>query len=103
MPLIDPALVREQFDELDPDTAALLRAAMANDLRQWSRALADGWASGNDEEVRRARHTLKGLTGNFGADRLMRHAVSGGGDPADGPALLATTEATIAAILDQSR
>lgn len=103
MPLIDEGMVREQFDGLDPDTAALLRAAMADDLREWGRRLGDAWIQHDEEATSRARHALRGLTGNFGAARLMRIAEQERGDAALAAELMATVDATITAILEHSR
>ncbi|MDZ3830807.1 MAG: Hpt domain-containing protein [Sphingopyxis sp.] len=67
MDLIDEALVREQFDALDPATTAELRDAIAADLRLWAGRLCAAWAAADAEGISRARHALKGLCGNFGA------------------------------------
>lgn len=102
MRLIDIELTREQFDELDPATRDLLRSAMTRDIRTWAQRLVDSWASNDAEEVRRARHTLKGLTGNFGAARLHGLASADHADEAHARAVIACAEETIQAILDQS-
>lgn len=70
MDLIDGQLAREQFEALDPDMAARLGVAMEADFRKWVQILLDAWDGGDEERIRRARHSLKGLCGNFGADIL---------------------------------
>lgn len=70
MDLIDRELAREQFEALDPDMAERLRAAMESDFRKWVGLLVDAWEGEDQDGIHRARHSLKGLCGNFGADVL---------------------------------
>jgi HPt (histidine-containing phosphotransfer) domain-containing protein len=100
MDLIDAALVREQFDALDPATVRLLRDALQGDLREWSGKLASAWSVGDDEAISRARHALKGLCGNFGATALETVAQQDLTGEAERARLTGLAEETIAAILD---
>ncbi|WP_169053442.1 Hpt domain-containing protein [Alteraurantiacibacter aquimixticola] len=96
--LIDQQLVREQFGALDAETAAMLVEAMEADLREWSKALITAWQQGDKEKASRARHSLKGLCGNFGASELMALAEGELSGDAEQAALKACLEQTITAI-----
>ena len=100
MDLIDAALVREQFDALDPATVRLLRDALQGDLREWSGKLISAWSAGDDAAISRARHALKGLCGNFGATALEALAQQDLAGEAERVRLTGCMEETIAAILD---
>lgn len=102
MDLIDGALVREQFDALDPDTVRLLRDALQGDLREWSGKLVSAWSAGDDAAISRARHALKGLCGNFGATALEAMAQQDLTGAAERVRLTGLAEETIAAILDMT-
>lgn len=99
MDLIDRELTLSQFEALPPEVVAPLCEATASDLREWSMRLLEAAAAEDPEAVRRARHSLKGLCANFGADSVMQHA---GGDLRSSEARARfqdCIEATIAAVL----
>lgn len=69
--LIDPVPVRDKFDGLDPATRRLLFDAIDADLREWVGHLTEAVTTGDAVQAERARHTLKGLCGTFGAIALL--------------------------------
>ena len=99
MDLIDLPLTRDQFDGFSADIVSALCAATQADLREWSGRLLDGWATNDAEAIGRARHALKGLCGNYGAQALIEISAT----PLDAPDTQAAfqycVEATISAIL----
>jgi HPt (histidine-containing phosphotransfer) domain-containing protein len=74
MDLIDRELTLSQFEALPAEIVAPLCEATAADLREWSKRLLDAAAAEEPETMRRARHSLKGLCGNFGAGAVMQLA-----------------------------
>jgi hypothetical protein len=68
---IDIDQVTALFTDLDPETRSLLLDAAQRDLAEWTDRLVAAWDSGDEEGQRRARHSLKGLCGNFGASGLL--------------------------------
>lgn len=74
MELIDRELTLSQFEALPAEIVAPLCEATAADLREWSGRLLDAVAADDGEATRRARHSLKGLCGNFGADAVLQYA-----------------------------
>ena len=99
MDLIDPELTLSQFEALPASVVAPLCEATETDLREWGSRMLEAVAAGDAEGIRRARHSLKGLCGNFGATAIMLRA---DGDLADAKAqrdFRACIEATIAAVL----
>ncbi|WP_226018090.1 Hpt domain-containing protein [Novosphingobium sp. FKTRR1] len=99
MDLIDPELTLSQFEALPPEIVAPLCEATATDLRDWGQRLLDAVAGDDPDAIRRARHSLKGLCGNFGASAVMRCA-DGDLQSADARARFhECIEATIATIL----
>ncbi|MFM9935663.1 MAG: Hpt domain-containing protein [Novosphingobium sp.] len=76
MDLIDPELTLSQFEALPPEIVVPLCEATAADLREWSARLLDAVASNDTDAIRRARHSLRGLCGNFGASAVMQCADS---------------------------
>jgi len=99
MDLIDIALTRQHFDGFDDSVVAALCAATQSDLRTWSERLLDGWTAGDTDGIGRARHALKGLCGNYGAQGLIALIALPLQNAQSREALQACTEATIAAIL----
>jgi HPt (histidine-containing phosphotransfer) domain-containing protein len=98
MLMIDEILSREQFTQLDPQTTARLVAAVESDLAQWTARLAQAASQGDVEGARRARHALTGLCGAFGAQALHQACAGPLADEQARGAMLATGQATIAAI-----
>ena len=94
--LIDTEMARDQFEALDAETAALLVAAIEADFAEWGDKLL---AARDDEALRRARHALKGLCGNFGATALEAAANAPLDTPAAREAFSACRAATVAAIV----
>jgi len=98
MDLIDPELTLSQFEALPAAIVAPLCEATEADLREWGSRLLEAMAAQDAEGVRRARHSLKGLCGNYGATAIMLRA---DGDLPDARAqreFRACIEATITAI-----
>jgi hypothetical protein len=96
MELIDVALTREQFDDFEPAVVAQLCAATQADLRAWSDRLLLAWDAGDEIAAARARHSLHGVCGNYGANALI--ALIDDSAPGARERLGACVEATIAAI-----
>jgi hypothetical protein len=72
MILIDAELAREQFALLDPDTAAMLMRAMEDDVRRCAAQLAAAARAGDDEAMRRARHSCGACAGHLVPTRSIR-------------------------------
>lgn len=68
--LVDPQAVDALFGGMDPDTCDLLLDAAAADTIEWTERLVTAWQQGDAEEQSRARHSLKGICGNFGMTLL---------------------------------
>jgi len=99
MDLIDPELTLSQFEALPPEIVVPLCEATGSDLREWRSRLLEAVALDNAEAIRRARHSLKGLCGNFGAIAVM-HCADGELVSAEARARFHDcVEATITAIL----
>ena len=99
MNLIDTELTRSQFDAFDRDIVGMLCEATRSDLEEWSTRLLDSWTAGNEDAKQRARHSLKGLCGNYGADRLMAMADGSLAASEDRAQFRRCIEMTIAAVL----
>ena len=99
MDLIDISLTQSQFDAFEPDIVAALSDATRADLEEWSTRLLDGWTVGNEDEIRRARHSLKGVCGNFGAERLIAMTTQPLTSAEARDQFRVCVEATIAAVL----
>lgn len=69
--LVDPQSVETLFGGMDPDTCNLLLDAAAADANEWTERLAQAWQDGDVTEQSRARHSLKGICGNFGMTYLL--------------------------------
>lgn len=69
--LIDIEQVRGLFGNLDSKTQKLLMDAAEADLIEWSERLISTWEGGDKQSCQRARHSLKGLCGNFGASAML--------------------------------
>ncbi len=103
-PLIDPELTADQIGFLPADLVDRICAAFAQDLAQSGEALLNAAASGDSDAVLRARHSLKGLCGNFGAERVVALAegpLIGADDRAAFARAMADTTAALAATLSQ--
>lgn len=96
--LIDRELVREQFANLGPELAGALAEAVDADFSEWSEALARAAEADDAEAMRRARHSLRGLCGNFGAHALDRLATGPLDLPTLRAALVSCAQSTVAAI-----
>lgn len=68
--LVDPHAVEALFGGMDADTCGLLLDAAAADTTEWTERLAEAWQQGDAEGQSRARHSLKGICGNFGMTTL---------------------------------
>ena len=99
MDLIDYPLTRAQFEDFDPAIVSLLCTATQTDLREWSARLLEAAAAGDAEAAGRARHALKGLCGNYGAQPLIDLSVQPLREADARAHFQACLEATIAAIL----
>ena len=99
MNLIDLTLTREQFDGFDAHIVNALCAATQSDLREWSNRLLDSCAAGDTDAASRARHALKGLCGNYGAQQIVEMFALPLAEPGHQAAFRACVEATISAIL----
>jgi len=69
--MIDQAITKEQFAAFPADIAMRLLSAAESDIAEWGDRLLAAWEADDAQEIRRARHSLKGLCGNFGAVKLM--------------------------------
>lgn len=96
--LIDADLVSEQFGSLDQEMAPLLCEALESDFKEWTQRLFAGWDARDEEQIRRARHSLKGLCGNFGADALYKLSEEDFSQPGHRRAMNECVELTIRAI-----
>ena len=74
MKLIDEDLTRDQFEFLGPDSVQRLLDAIHNDLRRWEELLRIAWETGDEKAIHLARHSIRGLCSNFGAEPLHRMA-----------------------------
>ncbi|WP_298194748.1 Hpt domain-containing protein [Novosphingobium sp.] len=99
MELIDQELTLSQFEALPSNVVVPLCEATSADLRDWSTRLLDAVAAQDDEAIRRARHSLKGLCGNFGAAAVMHHVDSDLSSTDARARFLDCVEATIAAVV----
>lgn len=68
--MIDVPSTRAQFAAFPEEIALRLLTATEADILEWTNRLLEAWKSGSEEDIRRARHSLKGLCGNFGATKL---------------------------------
>ncbi len=96
-PLIDAEAFAAALMVLPPARRPLLFDQMVRDLDALAMDFAHGAAAGDDELMRRARHSLKGVAGNFGALALGDFLDGNRRRAADGDALLALVADTIAA------
>jgi len=96
---IDRDLAREQFEALGAEIAATLAQAVEADMAEWGDRLVAAASAGDDEAMRRARHSLKGLCGNFGATELEQLANGRLDSEAERARFLACRTATVAALL----
>jgi HPt (histidine-containing phosphotransfer) domain-containing protein len=98
MDLIDPELTLSQFEALPPEVVGPLCEALGTDLREWGKRLLEAVAADDTDAVRRARHSLKGLCGNFGASAVMECADGELRSAEAGARFHDCIEATIAAV-----
>ncbi|HEY4442082.1 MAG TPA: Hpt domain-containing protein [Candidatus Elarobacter sp.] len=71
--ILDLSRLIEAFEDDTAGIAELLEMAMETG-RKHQRALAEAIANGDAEGVRRAAHSIKGSSGNIGANRVMEVA-----------------------------
>ena len=100
--ILDLSRLIEAFEDDTAGIAELLEMAMETG-RKHQRALAEAIGSGDVEGVRRAAHSIKGSSGNIGANRVMDVAAAleqsaRGGDLSDAPARAAAIEAEYARV-----
>jgi len=69
--MIDAAVTRTQFAAFPQDIAQRLLSAAEADIVEWGDRLLAAWTAGDQDQIGRARHSLKGLCGNFGAVKLL--------------------------------
>ena len=98
MNLIDEELTREQFAFLGPEIVQRLLAATHRDLDSWGDRLMTGWDTGDQESIRVARHSIRGVCSNFGATRLHEFAQTDMTSAASREAFRALHDATLEAI-----
>lgn len=70
----DEAALRQLAEELGPDAMAATLAQFEFDARAGLERLRASAAEGDDEQVRKTAHRLKGLFSQFGASAASRHA-----------------------------
>lgn len=99
--LIDVELVHEQLDGLPGDVIAEICAAFAEDMATVEAALLTAASAGDEAGMRRARHSLAGLCGNFGAAPVIALAAQTLIAPAEREALQEAIAATIAALRNE--
>lgn len=68
---IDSGVVLTLLDGLDSATIELLLNAAETDMTESSEALIAAWQAGDSQGAARARHSLKGICGTFGATVLL--------------------------------
>ena len=73
--ILDLSRLEEAFEDDTAGIAELLDMALETG-RKHRAALADGIASGDAEVVRRAAHSIKGSSGNIGANVVMERAAA---------------------------
>lgn len=71
---VDLRVLQAFLADFDGDTVRLLLDAARSDLSEWSDRLIAAWSDGDAEARQRARHSLKGVCGNFGATGLLAMA-----------------------------
>lgn len=98
LPIIDQDVTKAQFSAFPADISMRLLTAAENDLTTWSDSLLAAWAANDSEATSRARHSLKGLCGNFGASRMLEMALSDLTSPVDREDFLSLRDATLRAI-----
>ena len=69
--LVDPGAVEALFGGMDSDTQALLISAACADTAEWTERLVAAWRDSDSEGQSRARHSLRGICGNFGMTALL--------------------------------
>ncbi len=97
--LIDASLTHEQFEALGPEIAGILAEATEADFAEWGGRLAAAAEAEDSEGMSRARHSLRGLCGNYGAAALEAAALGALNTVAERAAMLACRDATVAAII----
>jgi PAS domain S-box-containing protein len=96
-PLIDGEVFAAALTALPPGRRPLLFDQMVRDLDLLAADFARGAALGDDDMMRRARHSLTGVAGNFGALALVAFLGGSRRRAADGDALIGIVEETVAA------
>jgi PAS domain S-box-containing protein len=96
-PLIDSEAFAATLTALPPARRPLLVDQMVRDLDMLAADFARGAALGDDDMMRRARHSLTGVAGNFGALALVAFLGGSRRRAADGDTLLSLVEETVAA------
>lgn len=72
MIVVDPAIVRSHFAQLDPAIADLLMTTLIEDIHRLGRTMLEAVSSDDETAMSAARHALRGLCGSFGAVELNR-------------------------------
>ena len=98
MNLIDEELTREQFASMGPDLVQRLLDALNRDLHKWAERLFIAFDVGDEETIRNARHSIRGLCSNFGATPLHEMAETELTTPASQAAFRSLRDATLDAI-----
>ena len=98
MDVIDIPLTREQFDAFDAETIAMLCEATQSDLDEWISRLLVAWEADDQPAVLRARHSLKGVCGIYGAHALIALIAEPMREATARDRLMACVAKTIAAI-----
>jgi HPt (histidine-containing phosphotransfer) domain-containing protein len=98
MNLIDEELTREQFALMGPDLVQRLLNALTRDLHKWAERLFVAFDVGDDETIRNARHSIRGLSSNFGARPLREMAETELTTPEKQAAFRMLRDATLEAI-----
>jgi HPt (histidine-containing phosphotransfer) domain-containing protein len=96
--LVDPQAVEALFGGMDPDTCNLLLDAAAADATEWTERLAQAWQDDDANEQSRARHSLKGICGNFGMTYLFDRCAGDLAAPAAVQDLRDCRDASLAAL-----
>ncbi len=102
-PVINAPAFRAAMAALPANRRAGLFDQVARDLGQLGADFCAGTAAGDAEAVRRARHSLAGVAGNFGMDGLTALLEASRDEPRPDPATAATLSALVETAIAQGR
>ncbi len=102
-PVINATSFLAAMAALPANRRAGLFDQVARDLDQLGEEFCAGTAAGDAEAVRRARHSLAGVAGNFGVDGLTALLEASRDEPRPDPATAAMLSGLVAAAISQGR